>query len=422
MKLFLLLLFFNFGLWAQESEQKFQLSFGNVDIGESRIPINLSDFSIISKNSLNLKTKVEFIKDSVQWIRMSNNLLSPRARLGIQIESSDSNIHLNYSGKSIVLTRHQNILYTQLYVSLFNPMPIEVIVDGKKVGRITIRARSPERKTETKLIDYSCSNYNVQIQGVDDEYISVGCRMDRLGRIGKERPRLEVSWSATNFHLLDQSPPPYVSIFTRNDPAKVMVEDEEGNKKEITITADIPERLHRLKTAFGLGPYAFNATEQGKKRDTVIAPSFMLYGNFYLMPGASVRMFDALVWQDSIFNNFGFYFAYDVAKIFDQRILIVPLLGVQGLTFKYNKNSPSFTRMIYPQGAEVVINHAFGITGYSVVYGMFFSTSSAVDYMNLWLRWGKKVFWEINYIDWGDDGHEATMYGLSVGIPLGSFF
>ena len=45
--------------------------------------------------------------------------------------------------------------------------------------------------------------------------------------------------------------------------------------------------------------------------------------------------------------------------------------------------------------------HAFGIDGFLVNYGMFLSPDSNVQYNNIWIRWGKKYFWEINYIDWG---------------------
>ena len=47
---------------------------------------------------------------------------------------------------------------------------------------------------------------------------------------------------------------------------------------------------------------------------------------------------------------------------------------------------------------------------------------SEIDYKNIWIRAGKKYFWELNYIQWSQNGRSAKSFGLSVGIPFMSFF
>jgi len=396
------------------------MTFGPVVIAEERIPINLLDFKVRTYIQNDIIVKANFIKGSVQWIRTTGNLLSPRARLGIRIYKISPGLHLNHFGRSILPEQRKKYLYTELYVSLFNPGEVVLFEDGKQIGKVIVHALNPKKGTKTHLIDYSCSRHGLKITGLDNEYMSVGCSLSRTGKWGKERPRLEVSWASTNFRLLDKSFPPYVSILTKTSSVKTTVMDQAGRKRELTIEARVPKRIHRLRTALGFGPYIYEATQDNLKRSPVVAPALMIYANLGLTETSSIRGFDALVIQDSRFNNFGLYFAYELAPAFDGRVSLTALLGIQGLTFQYNKKQTPFSQIIYPQGFELLIRH-FGWENYHFFYGMFISATDDYDYNNLWVRWGKKYFWEINYISWGYQGKTAAMWGLSVGIPFMQF-
>ena len=106
----------------------------------------------------------------------------------------------------------------------------------------------------------------------------------------------------------------------------------------------------------------------------------------------------------------------------DNRIVVTPLLGIQGITFKSEFAKDTFSEVIYPQGFEIVYKHAFGLKNYQLVYGMFLSPSSREDYKNAWLRFGKGMFWEVNYLSWKKNSSYAKAWGLSVGLPFMSFF
>lgn len=396
------------------------MSFGPVKIGEERIPINLRDFKVQTETPSEMKLKANFLKNSVQWVRLPSNLLSARARLGIRIYELSPDISLRYLDRSILLQKRKKYLYSELYISLFYPGKITIIKNGKPVGKIVIQASYPQKKTETHLIDYSCSRYGIKIEGLDNEYVSLGCSLRRTGKWGNEKSRLEITWASTNFRLLDKSNPPYVAIMTSSSPVTTTVIDRQGVKRKVTIRARVGKRLYRLRTALGFGPYFFKAKQDNLSRESKLAPSLMLYGNLGLTKDTSIRGFDALVWHDSRFNNLGLYFAYELANTFDQRVSLVALLGIQGLTFQYNKHQDPFSQIIYPQGFELLIRH-LGWENYHFFYGMFISPSSDYDYKNLWARYGKKYFWEINYIEWGYSGKSSSMWGLSVGIPFMSF-
>ena len=162
----------------------------------------------------------------------------------------------------------------------------------------------------------------------------------------------------------------------------------------------------------------FEPKDGDKSRNDRIAPAVMFYGRYDLIKTTCLRFFNATVASGSVFNNGGIYFAYELADAFDGRLELVPLLGAQILSFDYDDENDAYHKAIYPQGAEIVWNNAFGIENYNVVYGMFLSTSSQNDYQNLWVRWGKGYFWELNYINWAQDGFRAKMWGLSIGLPM----
>jgi len=400
----------------------FSISFGEVSVGASRVPIKLSDFKLfgIKKNK---NVKAFFIKNSVQWIRTKNNLLVPRARIALKARHY-KNIHFKYLGQTIIpVFKHNKYHYSEIFMSLFEPGILKVYEGSNLVEEISLKAKKISKvKKDVRLIDYSCARYNVEVTGLENEYFSLGCQLSKTGQFGNEKPRLQVTWAATNFTLLDGQAPPYTSFLSDNSPVNLTVIDKEGAKRQIKITAKLPKRLKRLKTAVGLGPYTFKAEEGTATRDSQLAPAFMLYAKYDFSFTTSLRGFDALVFNESIFNNSGLYFAYELADAMDKRISLVPLLGAQGLSYRYNKKSEFKHDFIFPQGFELVFKHVFGIENYNVVYGMFLSTSSDVTYDNIWLRWGKGYFWELNFIRWGQDDQKASMFGLSIGLPLATFF
>lgn len=417
------------------------ISFGRVEIGESRIDLQANDFQIqfdLKKEfQKKLKIQVRLINKSFQWIRTEEVLLTPRARVEVIIEGDAQNYHLSYEQQSLIMQQSQKGAHTEFYVSLFNHSPIQVYHQGQYVGDISFIAKnkntykgSKDANRNNHLIDYSCSRKNIQIKGLDGELLSLGCRTHRIGKFGSERPMMEILWSSANYRLLDGSRPPYIAVFLDNYPIRLKVQNRKGEVKEIEISARLPKRLHRLNTAYGFGPYAFHTsfTENPENEDDKleykedIAPALMLYFNFKLSAMNSIRGFDAAVWKRSTFNNAGVYFASDVASILDGKLTITTLLGMQHLYFQFDKEYETISEPIFPQGIEFLYKHAFGIENYIVSGGAFISPSETIDYQNIWIRWGKNYFWELNYIYWGKDQFDAGMYGLSIGLPFKGFF
>ena len=82
------------------------------------------------------------------------------------------------------------------------------------------------------------------------------------------------------------------------------------------------------------------------------------------------------------------------------------------------KTMPTHSEALFPQGFEITYFDAFGRRNQILSGGMFLQPSSAKPYSNLWIRWGGRVFGELNYLSWRSGGSFAKMYGVSVGFPL----
>lgn len=412
--LFLLSSFSCFG------ESAFNLSFGPVKTGESRINLDLRDFDV-QPHSQGADIKASFIVGSVQWIRTEQNLLMPRARLAIIIKNHPADVHILYQGQAVIPENRGNYLYTEIFIDLFSPADAEIKSKNRRIGQITVEAKKTKKTAKTQLIDYSCSRNGITIEGLDDQYLSLGCRMEKRGRFPKEMPRLIVTWATTNYKLKDGTASPFISVFNQTGKTQTVLIDRKGKEHVVAIGATLPRRINRMHTALGFGPYFLENSFAGESNDKW-GGAFMIYGKYDFTPTVSARFFDALVYNGSIFNNSGLYFAYHLADMLDGKISIVPLLGAQGLYFKFKDNPNTNNNIIYPQGFELVYRHAFDIENYMIVYGMFLSTDDDERYTNAWVRWGKKYFWELNFIEWGRDQYKATTWGLSVGIPFMKFF
>ena len=238
---------------------------------------------------------------------------------------------------------------------------------------------------------------------------------------------LEITWISPELKVLNAQAPPYYAAFLNNLPVKVEVQNIKTKEfKTIEISAKIPKRLHRLFTAYGFGPYSLH-TKILEKEEIItekkvdVAPALFLYANYKISETNSIRGFNAAIFQESVFDNAGMYLGSDFGFSLDNRFYMTTLLGVQYLYFQFDKESPQISEAIFPQGLEFMYRHAFDIPNYIISGGFFVSTSETIDYENIWLRWGKNYFWELNLISWANDEFEATTWGLSVGFPFKGF-
>lgn len=425
---FSLLYFLIFIIQISFADEK--ITYGKVKIGENRMSLKRKYFDIDINYQQQLSLKTFLVKNSFEWIRVKDILLLPRGRFSLYVLGHQSHYTVEYLGRTLNFQKKKAYAHTTFHVSLFNDSPIKIYKKGKLAAIIKIKSKTLAKKYKPHLIDYSCSRNNVKFKSLKGDFVSAGCRTQRIGSFGKEKPMLEVLWSSSKWRLLDGTKPPYIAVFLRNEPVKVKVINDKKEIREITIHASVPKRLHRINTAIGFGPYVFETTYQSDLQDddtleelnAPSAPAIMLYYNYKINDEVSLRGFDAYVAKESQFNNFGAYFANDIGFAFDKKLTITTLIGMQHLYFSFDENTKVISEPIFPQGIEAVYRNAFGIKNYLIGGGFFVSPSETIDYQNIWIRWGKGYFWEVNYIFWGKEEFSAKMWGLSIGLPLIGLF
>lgn len=416
--LFFILFFSNF-LFAQR--QKIDpISFGIVTLGEDRMPIDLNTFKIHSTGKYDIQGKM--IPNSLQWIRLDKTVLVPRALIEVSFKGRG---HFKYSFEYA----HQRIIplfdnltgnhKAQIFISLFEALPLQLYEDDYIANTIRI---IPETKERPHLIDYSCAPYSIKITGAKKDYLSLGCKVQRTGKFGEEKVFLEVLLTSASYRLKDDSVPPYLILFHESGVAKISMVNEKGDEEIITIEATLPKKLPRLKLAAGIGPYALEVQDNNGNKKSEIAPTATLYGNFSLNDSSSLRFFDSYSKNTSTFHNWGIYYAWDLAHLCDQRCIFTSLIGAQGVDYRYSSDRSFQSETIYPQGFEFIYKHPFGNLNYRLSYGMFIGLSGPYNYTNAWLRYGKKYFWELNYIEWQQNDQGASMFGVSIGLPIAQFF
>ena len=381
--------------------------------------VNISSF-----DTTDIKAVVD--SSSVEWVRVDEIFLIPRVRLKIKVASPTAELHLEYKETTKSFQQSPKNSYAEVYYSLFEKKEVKIF--RKKVQIGTIKIDLTKHKKQRVIIDYTCSRNSILIKGLEDEHFSIGCRTRRIGNYGKEKAMLEIKWISPELEIIGSDFVPYEATFTTKRPINIQVKNiKTGKIKTITITARIPERLHRMFTAYGVGANALHTKltdEKTKKSNTIhtkIAPALFFYLNYKISDTSSIRGFNAAVFQESIFNNAGLYLGSDFGFSFDNKLYFTTLLGVQYLYFRYDENSPLVSEPIFPQGLEFMYRHAFDIPNYIISGGLFLSTDDDIDYENIWIRWGKNYFWEINLISWGKKDFEAKTWGLSVGFPFKGF-
>lgn len=421
----LLLFVFTFSLIGHvmaEQKEISTISFGPVVLAENRLPITPDDLRV-KADIEEVEYKIGFLPKSLQWIRIDKALLMPRIEMRLLLQTSPTNVTARYKGKSILFQSIKGKAFAQFYISLFMTDAVEIFLLGKKIGTINVELIKKPGYRKGHLIDYSCAPFNLDIQGIDDEYFSAGCNLTRKGSVGSETGILEVQWTMPNYRLLDSSTPPYMANIRKNFPVLTKIQNRHtGEIKEIILIARVPERLHRLNTALGFGPYEFETQTSTSSSGKGWTSPLFLYGNLYFDDTSSLRFFNAFVWRESYFNNFGLYYAYDMGSAFDNRIKIIPLLGFQAINFYHKPDGTKLKSWILPQGFEATYNHAFGMKNYSLAYGMFLSPVSGEHYNNMWIRFGRKIFGELNYLSYKEGKQYARTWGFSVGVPFVSFF
>jgi hypothetical protein len=387
---------------------------GPIVVGEDHPLFDLGSFpASVSGSSA---VEASWVEGSVKWARGADALALPQARLRVFVKAAPERVALFFHGRTAFFQADGEGAATEIFVPLFENAKLEVDIDGKRGADIKISARPT---SGGHAVDHSCSPWALKISGLDDSFLSANCRLLPVGHIGSEEPYLEIRWATPGS-------PTYTAQLRGTSPAKATIPGPDGKPRRVEISASVPPRFHRLRLAGGFGPYTLASSAGSGNGATASA---MLYTNFRMRhdDDLSLRAFEAAVSRSpsatSFFNNLGFYFVYDLKRVWDKRLNLTALLGTQIVTFAPRGLAHgAYDEGLLPQGFEISYVDAFGLKNKSLSAGLFLQPTANKHYQNYWVRFGGRVFGEVNYISWRSGDRYAKMGGVSVGIPLAQLF
>ena len=400
-------------------------------VTDTQLSLNLSDFKFQSSSN---EFAVEILPETIKWRRNADQHLNPFVKIVIKNSSKIPGQKLKINDQTFNPSVFEGYYLYTLDFNLFDLTPIEIVTtENKKEKRLAefilkIQNRKANARPNGILHDYSCAPYNLKILNMTKEanyFITTRCQVESFGEWGKELSLLTVSLQSPE--LIFAGSKTLQLKLKNNEQADVTALSTDGRELSFNLQAQVPQRFQRMKIALGFGPYVYQTKNSAlptglQLSEQKTTASYMLYGRYDLTQLSSIKFFDALVATETVFNNFGVYFSYDLASALDQRLIINALLGVQGIHYRFPDESIIDFTSTAPQGFEMIYKHPFGMKNYNFTYGGFFSTQSDKPYINTWVRVGKGMFWELNYINWEYNKKSISMYGLSVGIPFMQFF
>lgn len=383
--------------------------------------------------------QVSIIPGSVQWVRISQFMVIPRARLRIRYEGWDG-ARARVAGfeEAAAQAGPGQIQTLEVPVALMAMESASVTLTLRK-GRETrahalsmgLRPRpgSPADRLPGRVFaDSSCSPYSPQFRGAEtlpkEQWVHIGCRMVRTRAADGEVPTLEVylHWEGAVGPVSSQGTPvePLVDGLwvLRLGPDHSVISLKSAGGQELELKFFLPKRLSYASLGFGIGPYGYRFDDSRGSLDK-LAPIATIYGSFFLTEGSRMVFFDAFAPGSRWFNDMGFYFNNESSRALDDRLSFNLLLGFHVIGFK-SASSVAY-RLGVPQGFEMIFRDVLRPRWNTGIGGFFYPPIAGKSYYNAWVRYGtSSIFAELNYIAWSEVGVESErVYSRSLGISIG---
>ena len=381
----------------------------------------------------------ELVPDSVEWVRLEDVVVVPRARLRIVFKHATTG-HVVYAGTTHPLRQEETRAATELEVALFSgpQQAIEVQLAGSAGAPATAARLWLRRKPHAKAspmhanIDHSCSPFGVTVvspQSAGDDWFSVGCRrVYALGMFNRTQDlQMVVVWDNAGDDVEiggASAPSPGASIHRLSlAPGKGPVLLR-SSKRKIELHYSLVAHPNYGMLGVGIGPYFYSFT--GANEDLqALSPLVTVYGAYSMTDTTRIVAFGAVSLNEKIDTDIGLYLNYQSLRILDRRVSMNILLGAHLLAFVAKGQYQ--IRPSAPQGLEFIFRDAF-LPGYNFLAGAFLYPPFAdTAYGNVWVRYGNAAwFVEVNGIYWQEPFEGASLtsqnIGVSVGMPLVRFF
>lgn len=398
-----------------------------------------------SGGSASPRMEVSLAKHSLEWVRVAEVLVLPRARLVVRASGIESGLVSN-AGFSQPFEVTAGEGRAELPVALISGETNSVEIAVKRGGevirrRLHVRFKPVRPPTGTHAFtDPSCSRFGVRIedlattqertQGSDmHDWMYVGCRYVFVRGEESAASSLEafVYWDNVGQAIqiegvnTQSGSSSLWPLRLRSKPGVVQVKAGERIRR---ITYHVSEKAHLLSLGAGVGPYQYTFLSSSGDVRTV-TPLLTLYGSFFITETMRLVAFNAMPLHTRFYSDLGIYLNSESFRFLDDRVSVNLMLGGHTIAFR-EKNRMNY-RVSTPQGFEVGFADAFR-KGYNLSAGAFiYPPIKGQSYYNLWLRYGLGgYFAEFNYIGWRERFDDIGVYsrsvGISFGMPIGRFF
>jgi hypothetical protein len=386
--------------------------------------------------------ELKLLPGTIQWVRVADVLVLPRARLLVEVARGDEG-RVSNSGFSQSFAKPEGSvgLRLELPVALVsgetNAIDVAFKKDGELVAAKAVLRFKPRAAlgAERVFTDASCSRFGLRAEGTAQSaaargWAYIGCRVAEVEGKDHRTSSLEawVYWDGVGQSLLVGGAPTPASTASvwplrlRAEPGRIQLAVP-GGGDEMTLRYSTPENFHRGFIGMGLGPYwerFMGNTETFSQPSPVVT----LYGSYFLTETLRLVSFDATNLDSHWTTDVGVYVNTEYLKFLDRRVVINLLLGAHAIGF--NSLGQYYFRVGVPQGVEILFLD-FLKKGCNLNTGFFiYPLISGTSYYNVWLRWGSgRIFGEFNYISWDQTVNDQPIHsdsvGVSVGIPLARF-
>lgn len=378
-------------------------------------------------------------KGSIQWARINEVLVLPRARLVIEAKNFESGI-VNYADFITPLSpvAGTNEIQARVVVALIsgkkNPIQIQFIRSGQLIqGRLLVKYNPKETQARSRIYrDPSCSRFALTVDSQkilqQDQWIYLGCRTTVAGASDTRVSTLEIYiyWDNVGTEIEVEglkTPSSLISTWAIKVGPEPGIVHLASDQNQLEVKYTLAKQLHFGSLSVGIGPYSNTFHALGNSvLDT--RPLITLYGSYFISEGIRFVGFNATSLGSFGYNDLGFYMHSENFKILDRRLSINLLLGGHVIGFFAGGNA--YMLFGIPQGIEMIFSDFIQRGMNLSVGGFVYPKIDGKAYNNVWVRWGSRTFVELNYILWEEMVRNEPVFsrnlGVTLGFPISQFF
>lgn len=400
--------------------------------------LELKDFDLVWQGAAPEGVKIEIVGRSLEWVRVANVLVLPRARVRVSATGVTGGMLENLNARQPLLSAGEGEWVAELPVVLAtgkkNPIRLRLQRSGKELSFQSLLQYAPKDPVRANpvYIDASCSSENGMAKWQNlpqvPTWAYLGCRLTQSKRERQRTSNLEIYlfWDQPDSEILlagnsiPETQPSLWFLKLRPHSGALPVESKAG---ALSLSHQAPEKVRYGSIGLGLGPYAYRFQTSQLNVDTT-APLLMVYGSYALTDSQRLTVFNATTVHRTLFMDTGLYFNSESFRTLDRRLSLYVMLGMNAIGFR-NQGVSRF-KLGAPQGFEAIYRDAFG-RNWNLSAGAFiYPKINDQSYYNLWFRYGNRGrFLEVNYIAIQNEIAGTPFYtrslGVSFGMPIARF-